>query len=116
MLKKDESGAYLPDMNDYCYGISGYRIKDRILRNYDQFVSTDGFDKIRPDIDDQYYCDLLAAGMLVEYYTSVNGDDIEMSEVLNQKLASIKDYERQLNRQRTGFIEELELKKKLWRI
>ena len=111
MLRKDDNGAYIPDLNDYCYGISGYRIKDRILRNYDQFVSTNGFEKIRPDIDDQYFCDLLAAGMLVEYHTSVNCDDIEMSEVLNQKLASIKDYERQLNRQRTGFIEELELKK-----
>ena len=111
MLRKNENGAYVPDLNDYCYGVNGYTIEDRILRNYEQFAITNGFEKEKPDFDDAGYCDLQSAGMLVEYYEFRDGETSEMLISLDHKLQSSKEYEKQLNRQRIEFIEELELKK-----
>ena len=49
--------------------------------------------------------------MLVEYYEFRDGETSEMLISLDHKLQSSKEYEKQLNRQRIEFIEELELKK-----
>ena len=110
MLKDDGNGAFVPELSDYCYGVSGYTVEDRIIRNYEHFVKTNGFEGVMSDFGDSEYCDLQAASILSEYYYHI-GEVKDFKESLERKLEGAKGYEKQLNRQRVEFIEELELKK-----
>lgn len=118
MLTEGSNNNYIPDINNYCYGIDNFTIVDRIIKNFETCKEENITDnEVVPiiDFDAWEYCDIGAMKILLDYYESKSLHDKDCYKALKvieeNKEYNISNCIQLFNKSHSEFIEYLELKK-----
>ena len=115
MLKNDNSDVYVPDLTDYCYGVTGFKLTDRIVRNYT--ICRNGFSGVFSDLDydSKEYCDIGAMNIVLEYLLATGMENseeyIQLAEIKRTKEEYFNNCVRTYRNSHDEFVGRLELKK-----